>query len=320
MVVQDPVERRPRTSPLDACLRAAWRTHAMLLPLLHATDPIKPSNTCVNLQVLWLKALAGARGETSDDLSYRFLPKKGRILISRPLCWLYPPWHHTTIARRTRFIDETLNELVRDAEVRGTPLHFVTVGAGFDTRPLRLGGGEHSWVEVDLPAVVEQKRRMLSRLTRARPWLAPRTPELRAADLSTASGRAVVYSAAAGAPNGSPSVVFVCEAVLMYLPERRARELLQTCGRFQGAHVVFADRLPGSIEDRTEAVGALQSAGLTLRNWEINSNVRARRRGSSRHGQIVMAAHRAGDARALKLAGARVSAARHMGLAVAGEF
>ena len=66
----------------------------------------------------------------------------------------------------------------------GRAIHLITLGAGFDTRPLRIGVAEDlwrqqakcderlSWSEVDLPAVVEQKRQMLLRLTRRRPWLA----------------------------------------------------------------------------------------------------------------------------------------------------
>ena len=42
-----------------------WRAHARLLPALHARDGL--TNTCVNLQVLWLKALAG------DDAAYALL-------------------------------------------------------------------------------------------------------------------------------------------------------------------------------------------------------------------------------------------------------
>ena len=49
-----------------------WRAHARLLPALHARDGL--TNTCVNLQVLWLKALAG------DDAAYALLPRGSRLL------------------------------------------------------------------------------------------------------------------------------------------------------------------------------------------------------------------------------------------------
>eukprot|EP00966_Prymnesium_polylepis_P039777 923346-Prymnesium_polylepis.1 len=151
---------------------------------------------------------------------------------------------------------------------------------------------------------------MLGRLTRARPWLAPRTPELRGADLGSALGRRAVRHAAACGPSGS-TTVFVCEALLMYLPERQARRLLRTCAR-AGGWLIFADRLPGGVDDREEAEAMLRSAGLTLDTWTINSAALGSAavvygpRGASPNN---------GDARALVAAGARVSSARHLGVA-----
>lgn len=158
-----------RPAPLRTLRRRSWRAHASLLPWLHALDPDRPSNTCVNLHVLWLKALAGARGDTDDALSYRILPKSSRWLISRPLCFFFPPWHHDTIARRTRFLDAAIADLI-DGKQRaaaeaaaqttdvgmhatdgGRPapaacsVHLITLGAGFDTRPLRVGLTEDVW-------------------------------------------------------------------------------------------------------------------------------------------------------------------------------
>lgn len=315
-------------NPLASLRRSAWRAHVALLPLLHAMDPIKPSNTCVNLQILWLKALAGAQGSTDDYVSYRMLPKKSRWIISRPFCWLFPPWHSETVARRTRFIDEALGGMLDEAGAAGadtgdSPLaaaaaassspriHMITLGAGFDTRAMWQVGREcTTWIDVDLPQVIEQKRQMLQRLARRRPELAPRIPGMQGADLSTRSGRAVVRRAAASAPAGSQPVI-LCEALLMYLPDRCARALLRTCGRVDGARLVFADRLPGGVENREEAEALLRSLGLTLCEWRINSNMGVE---ASTHGQMGVA-RAAGDARALKASGARVSSARHMGVA-----
>ena len=45
-----------------------WKLHKRALPLLHRWDRAAPADTCVNLIVVWLKAIAGNRGleGTSD--------------------------------------------------------------------------------------------------------------------------------------------------------------------------------------------------------------------------------------------------------------
>lgn len=318
-------------APLQVVRRAAWQGHGAILPLLHATDPVRPKNTCLNLQVLWLKALAGTRGETDDYLSYCLLPKKSRWLISRPLCWLYPPWHHDTVARRTLFIERQIADILKESAEPARSLHFVTLGAGFDTRPLRIGVVEKpirrcatyderlSWAEVDLPEVMEEKRLLVQRLTRRRPWLARCVPRAYPGDLSIARGRKVVRRAArtAAVPTGmGDGPIFVVEALLMYLPESSAMELLRVCGSIRGARIVFADRLPCGVESRAEAKELLERLGWTLITWKINAKVdRAhdRMRKEGRRKDVVVVDP--DDARALAACGARVSSARHMGVA-----
>ena len=349
--------KRPRLnprSPVKALRRASWRAHASLLPLLHYFEPVPVTNFCVNLQVLWLKALAGARGDTQDYLSYRMLPKEARWLIARPLCWLYPPWHHDAIARRTSFIDGALADLLDAPDATACPHHLISLGAGFDVRPLRLGVKEDLWrkravvddrlvwSEIDLPVVVAQKRSMLTRLTRKRPWLARQLPQAYGGDLASRAGRAVLRRAAHSPPahreeskqghvgfdcallqsssaDAGRRTIFVCEALLMYLPDRASRALLRRCAEVDGSFFVFADRLPGDIETREEAEACLGALGWTLEAWTINHAPptrgwagRVRIGGRRRTDAYALLAE---DARALSAAGATVSSARHMGVA-----
>ena len=63
------------------------------------------------------------------------------------------------LVERTRFID---NEVARaiGAEVA----QIVIIGAGYDGRTLRFGGGATRWIEVDFPATQAEKQRRLAAL------------------------------------------------------------------------------------------------------------------------------------------------------------
>jgi methyltransferase (TIGR00027 family) len=63
------------------------------------------------------------------------------------------------MAERTRFVDHE----VADALGRGLD-QIVLLGAGYDGRSLRFGGGPARWFEVDLPETLADKRRRLEAL------------------------------------------------------------------------------------------------------------------------------------------------------------
>ena len=249
----------------------AWQAHAALLPLLHLGDPCCPENTCVNLQVLWNKALAGNCGLTDDELARAMLPASSRWLIGRPLCWLYPRFHHALIAERTRYIDAA----IADAALQPSDC-VVSLGAGFDTRALRYSG---SWVEIDLPDVAGQKRCISERLLRNSPSLAGRAPRLVAADLASADGLDALRDALCA--SGAARVVVIIEALLIYLPHDACRALLRECAT--GASlIIFTDQLPavpyGADDEAEQAVSLLADCGLELvpHSWRT-------KRGFARH-------------------------------------
>ena len=69
-----------------------WKLHKRTLPLLHAWDRAAPADTCVNLIVVWLKAIAGNRGleGTSDGgAAYAMLPHFTRRVVASPLAYLH---------------------------------------------------------------------------------------------------------------------------------------------------------------------------------------------------------------------------------------
>lgn len=117
----DVVFRGERRISLELCSRDAhvlgslfvcglqWKVGNSALPLLHQRDPAAPTNTNVNLWVLWLKAIAGNGRRSSDGgLAYDMLPGGSRIIVCRPLAWLYPRLHHQNVALRTAFLDQVL--------------------------------------------------------------------------------------------------------------------------------------------------------------------------------------------------------------------
>ena len=141
---------------------SVWKLHKRTLPLLHRWDRAAPADTCVNLIVVWLKAVAGNRGleGTSDGgAAYAMLPHFTRLVVASPLAYLYPRLHHANVALRTAYLDREVERELRAAG--GAPTSVVVLGSGFDTRALRFGAAyrETRWAEVDLPDVIAQKRR-----------------------------------------------------------------------------------------------------------------------------------------------------------------
>ena len=209
-----------------------WRAHARLLPALHARDGL--TNTCVNLQVLWLKALGG------DDAAYALLPRGARLLVAPPLRRFYPRLHHQNIKLRAKFLDDA----VRDELRRGDDdVAVVALGAGFDGRA----------ADVDLPEVIAQKRGVLDSTYGA---------ELIACDLAGAG----VEAALARAIANRTRVVFVVEALLIYLDAAAAERLLDACRGAPCAAVslCFADRLAIDGVDEAAAARLFAARGFDL--------------------------------------------------------
>ena len=255
--------------------KRAWRLHGALLPALHFFEKETTRESCVNLRVLWLKALDG------DAVAYSLLPRWTRLVVSRGVRRLYPRLHHANIAMRSAFLDDAVGAALRDdpsssssssSFAAGSDALVISLGAGFDTRSLRLAprhGAAVRWAEVDLPAVVAQKDRLLRRLPDAT-WAARPPPQLIAADLSRdAEVRAALAAAARqGAGGAAPRLVFVLEALLIYLEDDQVRAVLEECARYgtpdRPAALVFADRILRQQRVTQDQVrDALASAGWT---------------------------------------------------------
>ena len=87
-----------------------WKVQCFFLPLLHFFDKYVPSDTCLNLAVLWWKAIAG------DRIAFDLLPSLTRSVVRWPLRLLYPRLHHQNVALRTKFLDKALRNEIQMAE------------------------------------------------------------------------------------------------------------------------------------------------------------------------------------------------------------
>ena len=231
----------------------AWRSHRRLLPLLHRWDAAAPENTCVNLQVLWLKAIAG------DRAAYELLPRGTRTAVRWPFRLLYPRLHHQNVLLRSAYLDDAvLGEL---AGLDPADCAVVALGAGFCTRAARLfGDTAHRTAELDLPAVVAQKRALAARYETHAPADAYVPADLAADGVAAALDDAV---------RGRSHVVFILEALLIYLEDDAARRLLRAARATNATSVslCFADRLPMTGVDEADARAVLADAGFELGDY-----------------------------------------------------
>jgi methyltransferase (TIGR00027 family) len=167
------------------------------------------------------------------------------------------PFFREHVRLRTRFIDDS----VRAALSTGTR-QFVILGAGFDSRGLRLReiGQRHALVfEVDLPEQLAKKKRILSHAGVNPPAHVRTVP----ADFSF-SGFADVLEAALRTEGFAADVVtmFIGEGLLGYLDERAVRELTKFCaGAAAGSRALFTYHQAAWPEQRMTAL--LLASGLS---------------------------------------------------------
>jgi methyltransferase (TIGR00027 family) len=143
------------------------------------------------------------------------------------------------MAQRTAFID---NE-VAAALGRGVE-QMVLLGAGYDGRALRFGGGATRWFEVDLPATLNDKRRRLAALGVA-------TEHVTYVPLDLMSDKLATAFEVAGHDASAPSL-FVCEGLFAYLSLEAVAALCRTVHDLAAVGSVLVSTFPV----RPEAAGS----------------------------------------------------------------
>jgi methyltransferase (TIGR00027 family) len=169
----------------------------------------------------------------TDPLAGRLAGDQGRAIVAASPRRMRSGW---TVVTRTKLIDDLVIASVADGCDR-----VINLAAGMDTRPYRLPlPASLTWVEADLPAIIDEKERLLVGETPAC------TLTRECVDLSDAPAREAFLSRAV-AP--ARSALVITEGLLMYLDEPVVRELAIALAAHAGIRWWVLDLFsPGTLE------------------------------------------------------------------------
>jgi O-methyltransferase involved in polyketide biosynthesis len=160
-----------------------------------------------------------------------------------------PKKTEVTLRIRAKQLDNYTREFVA-AHPDALILHL---GCGLDSRCLRVPRGETLWYDLDLPEVIELRRKFYPETETYR-MIASSAADLAWIDPISAEGRPVFV---------------VAEGLLMYLHEDQVRSLILCLHRkFPGCHLVF-DAFSKMTADRIKAHPSIQKTGAAV-YWGID--------------------------------------------------
>lgn len=138
-----------------------------------------------------------------DPLAERLAGEHGRAIVAAVPRSTRNGWW---LVARTKIIDDAIAQAIADGCDR-----VLNLAAGLDTRPYRLDlPPDFTWIEADLPALLEEKTRLL----------ADQTPRCRlsrtAVDLADPRARGAFFD---DALDGATKALVLTEGLLMYLEE-----------------------------------------------------------------------------------------------------
>jgi methyltransferase (TIGR00027 family) len=169
-----------------------------------ADDPVVANVSDTARWVAQYRANESARPDAlfRDLLAARLAGERGRAILAALPRKLRSGW---SIIARTKLIDDLVAACVAEGCTR-----VVNLAAGLDTRPYRLPlPASLTWIEADLPALVDEKERLLAgetpvcAVTRAR------------VDLADAAARAAFLASVAG----DARTLVITEGLVQYLDD-----------------------------------------------------------------------------------------------------
>jgi len=149
-------------------------------------------------------------------------------------------------ALRARTFDREIRRFLHD---HPEPT-VVALGEGLETQFWRVNDGRVHWVSVDLPAVIDLRRRLL-----------PDSQNIELVESSVADG------AWLDAVESSTSVLVTAQGLLMYLERPQVHKLIAACaGRFAEGALLF-DAVPRWLSDRTRRSQLETGSGYRPPPW-----------------------------------------------------
>jgi methyltransferase (TIGR00027 family) len=177
----------------------------------------------------------------SDPLAERLAGEHGRAIVARVPRSTRNGWW---LVARTKIIDDAIAEAIADGCDR-----VLNLAAGLDTRPYRLElPSEFTWVEADLPKLLEEKTRLLAdqaprcRLTRT------------AVDLADAAARDAFLD---DALHGATKALVLTEGLLMYLDDSDVVALSEAFKRPEVAWWMLDFAFPGLKKMMNKKMGGM---------------------------------------------------------------
>jgi len=266
---------RPATFAPRLLKRIVWKiekTYVRIISWLDCPD------SKLSLRVLWWKAIFGNSSERyspvhDDGLAYDMLPNVVRVPVCPLVCrwFLYPArWMtHVVVEIRTAYLDRAIRRIAANVAAEAenadlsknaatTKVRLITMGGGYDIRSIKLLNEDSAVIdeaiELDLPDVVEAKRKMFQRLQERRKRLLPnrtsnnssnslmmKMPTLYATDFRRLDDVSILLRKimargdddSASSSSSSWHNIFLFEGVLMYLEDdddgELSMKLLRVC-------------------------------------------------------------------------------------------
>jgi len=156
-----------------------------------------------------------------------------------------PTWSQWQ-ALRARTFDREVRRFLHD---HPQPT-VVALGEGLETQFWRVNDGRVRWVSVDLPQVIELRRRLL-----------PASPNMELVESSVADGS---WLDAVGPSTG---VLVTAQGLLMYLERGQVHELVDGCASRFGAGALLFDAVPRWLSDRSRSSQLETASGYRPPPW-----------------------------------------------------